>query len=211
MRAAHILVVGGDPSADNPLVRALAAEEPFLLEHAASVREVVIARRQPSDHLWSAVVVDAPLPDWEVPEFCVLMRGLELRMPILIVGETAGEQEEARALAAGAVDYLLKPVGVHELCARLRGHIRRHEASGNALLPIGPYRLDPATRLLDYPAGSRRLRLTHKETDILTRLYHAAGEPVSRQVLLREVWRYSLKSNSHTVETHIYRLRRKIE
>jgi DNA-binding response OmpR family regulator len=210
MRAAHILVVGGDPPACNALVRALAAEPPFLVEHAASVRDV-IARGQPPDHLWSAVLADAPLPDWEVPEFCVLMRGLELRTPILIVGETAAEQEVVRALDAGAIDYLLKPVALHELYARLRAHIRRHEAAGNAVLPIGPYRLDPAARLLDYPAESRCVRLTHKETSILTRLYHAAGEPVSRQALLHDVWRDAPQSNSHTVDTHIYRLRRKIE
>jgi DNA-binding response OmpR family regulator len=210
MGPAHILAVGGNPAARNALLRALVADPAFLVEHAAGAGEA-IARAQSLDRLWSAVVVDAPLPDCEVPEFCELLRRQARPIPIIVVGDTAGEQEVVRAFDAGAIDYLVKPVRPAELGARLRAHIREHETSDSARLMIGPYCFHPAARRLQDPATNLHLRLTLKEVAILTCLYRAEGKPVSRHALLREVWKYSPAPNSHTVETHLYRLRRKIE
>ena len=205
----HILVVGGEPSPRNRVVRALLPDPRFLPTHVPTARQAA-ARARPSDHLWSAIIVDTPLPDSEVPEFCALARRLGLRVPILVVG-AASEEAVVRALDAGAIDYLRGRIRKDELAARLHAHIRQRESGGDAWLPIGPYRFRPADRQLETLAGTVRVRLTQKEAEILAHLYQAAGKTVSREVLLREVWNYKPGAISHTVETHVYRLRRKIE
>jgi DNA-binding response OmpR family regulator len=79
------------------------------------------------------------------------------------------------------------------------------------VLIIGPYHFRPGARTLTEPTSNQRVRLTEKEAGVLKHLYRAGATPVSRQTLLREVWGYSTGASTHTVETHIYRLRRKIE
>jgi DNA-binding response OmpR family regulator len=76
---------------------------------------------------------------------------------------------------------------------------------------VGPYLFRPAAKFLLEPARNRKIRLTDKESNILKFLYRVAGRPVPRQVLLNEVWGYSSAVTTHTLETHVYRLRRKIE
>jgi DNA-binding response OmpR family regulator len=106
---------------------------------------------------------------------------------------------------------MTKPFHLAELMARLRAQIREHDTSEDAVLPIGPYHFRPGTRTLHEPVSNVQLRLTQKEVTILKCLYRASGRPVSRQTLLQEVWGYSFAARTHTVGTHIYRLRRKIE
>jgi DNA-binding response OmpR family regulator len=207
---ACILVVGGQPLPGSALVRALAADRAFRVSNMATARAAItpVGERRLS---WSAVIVDAPLPDCEVPEFCALLRRGGLRIPILVLADTAAESEVVSALDAGAINYLRRPVGIRELTARLRSNIRRNQASGHAWLAVGPYWFQPAVRLLRDPVADLQMRLTTKESDILACLYHAEGVPVSRETLLHKVWDYAPGANTHTVETHVYRLRRKIE
>ena len=85
-----------------------------------------------------------------------------------------------------------------------------HEASEDAVFAIGPYTFRPSSKLLLSPKGSK-VRLTEKETAILRYLYRAGQKPVSRETLLQEVWGYNSGVTTHTLETHIYRLRQKVE
>ena len=96
------------------------------------------------------------------------------------------------------------------LLARIRAHLRSHEASEDAVFQIGPYTFRPGAKLLVGERGSK-LKLTEKETAILRYLYRAGAEVVSRDTLLSEVWGYNSAVTTHTLETHIYRLRQKIE
>ena len=121
------------------------------------------------------------------------------------------DRDVVQALDAGASDYVNKPFHLAELMARLRAQIREHDTSEDAVLPIGPYHFRPGTRTLHEPVSNVQMRLTQKEVTILKCLHRASGRPVSRQTLLQEVWGYSSAARTHTVETHIYRLRRKIE
>jgi DNA-binding response OmpR family regulator len=107
-----------------------------------------------------------------------------------------------------AAEYLEKPFRFADLLARLNLHLSRHAASDDVPVPIGPYLFRPGAKLLTQ--GARKVRLTEKETDILKFLY-AAGATVAREILLHEVWGYNPAVTTHTLETHIYRLRRKIE
>jgi Transcriptional regulatory protein, C terminal len=96
------------------------------------------------------------------------------------------------------------------LLARVRTLLRQYETSEDAVFTIGPYTFRPSSKLLLNLNGSK-VRLTEKETSILRRLYRAGQRFVPRQTLLQEVWGYNSEVTAHTLETHIYRLRQKIE
>lgn len=114
-------------------------------------------------------------------------------------------------LDSGANDYISKPFRLGVLLARLRAHLRQFEQSDDAVFPIGPYSFRPAAKLLLDEAKNRKVRLTEKETAILKFLYRAGEKVIGRDVLLGEVWGYNAGVTTHTLETHVYRLRQKIE
>ena len=95
--------------------------------------------------------------------------------------------------------------------ARLRAQLREFESSDDATFPVGPYVFRPSKRQLQDSATGRRVRLTEKETAILRFLHRSGARSVDRPELLREVWGYNSGVTTHTLETHIYRLRQKIE
>ena len=111
---------------------------------------------------------------------------------------------------SGANDYVTKPFRFAVLLARIRAQLRQHEASEDAIFTIGPYTFRPSSKILLNPKGNK-VRLTEKETSILRYLFRARQKPVSRETLLQEVWGYNSGVTTHTLETHIYRLRQKIE
>lgn len=114
-------------------------------------------------------------------------------------------------LDAGANDYITKPFRLNVLVARLRAQLRQHEQSVDAVFSIGPYSFRPATKLLVTQEGQNKIRLTDKEAQILRHLYRAGGKSIDRDTLLAEIWSYKPEVTTHTLETHIYRLRQKIE
>jgi DNA-binding response OmpR family regulator len=114
-------------------------------------------------------------------------------------------------LESGANDYVLKPFKFNVLLARLRAHMRQHEHSEDAVFTIGPYSFKPSAKLLTNVDQKQKVRLTEKETAILKYLHRAGAKPVGRDMLLGEVWGYNAGVTTHTLETHIYRLRQKIE
>lgn len=158
----------------------------------------------------NAVILDVALPDANGCALCTDLRRQGIQVPLVLLGDTAEEQAVVRGLDAGADDYIVKPVRMAELLARLRARIRLSEDSENAVFPIGPYIFRPAAKLLQEPGRNRRIRLTEKETRILKYLYRVNAR-VLRQTLLNEVWGYNAAITTHTLETHIYRLRQKIE
>ena len=97
------------------------------------------------------------------------------------------------------------------LLARLRAQLRQHEQSEDAVFTIGPYSFRPSTKLLLDTASKKKIRLTEKETAILKYLFRAGERPTGRELLLNEVWGYNAGVTTHTLETHVYRLRQKIE
>ncbi len=160
---------------------------------------------------FDAVVLDIGLPDGDGRELCAKLRRDGKRMPVIMLTGADAEQDVVRGLDAGANDYIAKPFRLGELLARVRAQLRVFDNSEDAVFTIGPYVFRPAAKLLLEPARNRKVRLTGKETNILKFLYRAGGRPVPRQVLLNEVWGYSSGVTTHTLETHIYRLRQKIE
>jgi DNA-binding response OmpR family regulator len=132
------------------------------------------------------------------------------KAPIIMLTGHNTDSETILGLESGANDYVAKPFRFAVLLARIRAQLRQHEASEDAVFTIGPYTFRPSSKIL-LNQKSYKVRLTEKETAILRYLYRAGQRPVSRETLLQEVWGYNSGVTTHTLETHIYRLRQKIE
>src|SRR5690242_9223539 len=157
------------------------------------------------------ILLDLGLPDGNGLAFCAQLRRQGHHMPIIILTGAAGEADIVRGLETGANDYLCKPFRMAELSARIRAQLRIFDVSEDATFIIGPYIFRPAARTLVRQADGRKIRLTGKETALLRYLLRADGMTAERQVLLNAVWGYSSSVSTHTLETHVYRLRQKIE
>ncbi len=157
------------------------------------------------------VIMAIALPDRDGLALVKSLRAGGFSGPVIVLnGAAAPEDEVVAALEAGANDCVSKPFRFAVLLARIRAHLRQHDGSEDAALQIGDFTFKPSAKLLVTEGGSR-LRLTEKETAILRFLYRAGSQVVGRDVLLREVWGYNASITTHTLETHIYRLRQKIE
>lgn len=156
------------------------------------------------------VVFDVNLPDMDGREAVKILRKSGYKTPIVMLTGNVSDADQVLGLDAGANDYILKPFKFAVLLARIRAQLRQHEQSEDAVFLIGPYTFKPASKLLVDGDGAK-IRLTEKETSILKFLYRSGEKVVSREVLLHEVWGYNAGVTTHTLETHIYRLRQKIE
>jgi DNA-binding response OmpR family regulator len=156
------------------------------------------------------VILDVGLPDMDGREVCRLMRKAGVRCPVVMLTGHTSDADTILGLDAGANDYVAKPFKFAVLLARIRAQLRTHEQSEDATFTIGPYSFRPSQKTLTDAEG-KKIRLTEKETNILKYLYRANEKVVTRDVLLHEVWGYNAGVTTHTLETHIYRLRQKIE
>ena len=203
----HILIVDDDSELRGALAEQLALHEEF----AVSVAEnATSARAAAHDNPPDLIVMDVGLPDMDGREAVRLMRKDGFKRPIIMLTAHDSDADTVLGLDAGANDYISKPFRFAVLLARLRVQLRQHEASEDAIFTIGPYTFRPASKNLINEKGAR-LRLTEKEAAILRFLHRADRQVVSREVLLKDVWGYNANVTTHTLETHIYRLRQKIE
>jgi DNA-binding response OmpR family regulator len=139
------------------------------------------------------------------------MRSAGVSAPIVMLTAADSEADTVTGLDAGANDYVTKPFRLSVLLARLRAHLRQSEHSDDAVLTIGPYTFQPGAKLMIDGGARKKVRLTEKETAILKYLYRAGDRVIGRDTLLGEVWGYNAGVTTHTLETHVYRLRQKIE
>jgi DNA-binding response OmpR family regulator len=205
-----ILIVEDDAALRATLAEQLSSDGHFLADQAETAAEAEAKLASPDVH-FDAVLLDIGLPDGDGRELCAKLRRHGKKMPVIMLTGADGELDVVRGLEAGANDYIAKPFSVPELLARVRAQLRAFDYSGDASFSLGPYLFRPSAKLLQDRERGRKIRLTDKETRILNFLYRARGEPRSRQVLLNEVWGYNSAVTTHTLETHIYRLRQKIE
>lgn len=168
--------------------------------------------KQAKAERFDLILLDVGLPDIDGREICRNLRRDGVRTPVIMLTAADGDADTVLGLESGANDYITKPFKLNVLLARMRVQLRQHEQGDDAILSIGPYSFRPGAKLLiDNERRGKKVRLTEKEASILKYLYRAEGQPVARDVLLTEVWGYNAEVNTHTLETHIYRLRQKIE
>jgi DNA-binding response OmpR family regulator len=205
--ASRLLVVDDDRDLRDTLDEQLGLYDEFEVTSAGTAGEAMTRVRQERVDL---AIMDVGLPDMDGREAVKAMRRSGFRGPIIMLTAQDGDADTILGLEAGANDYVAKPFKFAVLLARIRSQLRQYEASEDAVLQIGPYVFQPGAKLLVSPTGSK-LKLTEKETAILRYLYRAGQRVVSRDVLLQEVWGYNAAVTTHTLETHVYRLRQKIE
>lgn len=202
-----ILIVDDDDALRDSLVEQLALHEEFTCTATTCAAEGVEHVR--GNHV-DIVLLDVGLPDMDGREACRLMRKGGLKAPVIMLTGADSDSDTILGLEAGANDYVTKPFRFGVLLARIRAHLRQHEQSEDAVFKIGPYTFKPSAKML-VDDTDKKVRLTEKETAILKFLYRTGVKTVGRDVLLHEVWGYNSGVTTHTLETHIYRLRQKIE
>ncbi len=207
-RTARIVLVEDDPILSTALAEQLTALKEFSVEVVPTGADAM-AYFAADTHV-DLVLMDIGLPDLDGRDVCRDLRAKGFKPPIIMLTAAGREDDVVNGLDAGANDYVTKPFKFAVLAARLRAHLRSHEQSEDAIFQVGPYEFRPAAKLL-VDQEEQKIRLTEKEANILKYLYRAGGKPVARETLLNEVWGYNSGVTTHTLETHIYRLRQKIE
>ena len=201
----RVLVVEDEKNLREPLVFLLQREGYDVVEAEDGTSALDVFRSHGAD----IVLLDLMLPGLSGNEVCRAIRA-ESSVPVIMVTAKDTEIDKVVGLEIGADDYVTKPFKFPVLLARLRAQLRTHEQSEDAVFQLGPYTFKPAMKML-ITEDEKKIRLTEKETNILKFLYRAPDGVVPRDVLLHEVWGYNAGVTTHTLETHIYRLRQKIE
>ncbi len=202
-----IMIVDDDEILREALVEQLDMQQEFKLLQAGTVKEGL--QTVGKEHI-DLIILDVGLPDMDGREGCKLMRRDGYKGPVIMLTAEDSDADQILGLEAGANDYVTKPFKFAILLARIRAQLRQHEQSEEAVFTIGPYLFKPSGKILEEEGGNK-IRLTEKETSILKFLYRAGRTMVTRDVLLHEVWGYNANVSTHTLETHIYRLRQKVE
>jgi DNA-binding response OmpR family regulator len=200
------LLVDDDVMLRESLAEQLAQDDGFTPVEAGSCAE---ARQRAREGLYDFMILDVGLPDGDGRALCRELRDDGITCPIILLTAKDSDADVIEGLQSGANDHVSKPFRFAVLAARIHAHLRSHEQSEEAVYRIGPYTFRPSAKLLLDPRG-KKIRLTEKETNILKHL-HRSGSTVARETLLHEVWGYNPAVTTHTLETHIYRLRQKIE
>jgi DNA-binding response OmpR family regulator len=203
----NILLVDDDDDLREALAEQLVMSEEFDVFEAGSGQEG-LSRIKDQDY--DLVILDVGLPDTDGRELCKIMRRNGVKCPILMLTGHDTDADMILGLDSGANDYVTKPFKFPVLLARVRAQLRQHEQSEDATFNVGPYAFKPSAKTLT-TEDERKIRLTEKETNILKFLYRSGEKIVPRDTLLHEVWGYNSGVTTHTLETHIYRLRQKIE
>ncbi len=202
-----ILIVDDDNELRDALVEQLSLHDEFeVISSETGAKGIQLAKGDKVD----LVIMDVELPDIDGREAVRMLRKNGFKPPIIMLTGHNTDSDTILGLESGANDYVPKPFRFAVLLARIRAQLRQHDASEDAVFAIGPYTFRPSSKLLVNTTGTK-VRLTEKETAILRYLYRAGQKAVPRETLLQEVWGYNSGVTTHTLETHIYRLRQKVE
>ncbi|MCF6215426.1 MAG: response regulator transcription factor [Emcibacter sp.] len=204
----NLLLVDDDGDLRSILADQLAFHEEYTITEAGTGMGALNAAKEGT---YDLIILDVGLPDLDGREVCRMMRKANIKIPIIMLTANDSDSDTILGLDAGANDYVTKPFKFAILLARIRAQLRQHAISEDASFVIGPYQFKPGEKSLINRDTQELIRLTEKETAILKFLKRSDGNPVSRDILLEEVWGYNAAVTTHTLETHIYRLRQKIE
>ena len=208
MIAKRILLVDDEDALRTSIAEQLELHDEFTTaERACGTEALEVAKSE----LFDLILLDVGLPDLDGREVCKMLRRNGVKCPIIMLTALDSDADTILGLESGANDYITKPFKFAVLLARVRAQLRQHEQSEDAVFSIGPYTFRPAGKIMVHNDNAQKVRLTEKETAILKYLYRAGDKVVSRDILLNEVWGYNSAVTTHTLETHIYRLRQKIE
>lgn len=157
------------------------------------------------------VLLDIMMPGASGYEVCRTIRRDDRRTPVMFLSAKSEEVDVVLGLELGADDFLRKPFGKHELLARVRAMLRRHEEppAGEVMISLGPWQIHP--KQLSACRGDERIELTVREVKLIALLAKRRGEVVTRDELLNECWGLEYFPESRTLDQHVLNLRKKIE
>lgn len=204
-----LLLINNDEMLRRSLTEQLESQNVFasIVEAEDGASAIELAMKQ----VFDIIILDGGLTDMGGREVCKAMRDGGVRTPIIMLTAADTEDDTIKGLDAGANDYVAKPFRMAVLLARVRAHLRQNTQSADAVFTIGPYKFQPAAKILIHDEVDQKVRLTEKETEILKYLFRVGNKTVARETLLDKVWGYNAAVTTHTLETHVYRLRQKIE
>jgi len=202
-----ILVVDDDDDLRVNLVEQLQTATAF---HIIEANRAGAALELAEQTNFDLIIMDVGLPDMDGREAVKILREKNLPTPIIMLTGHSEESDAIEGFQSGANDYVIKPFRFGELLARIETQLRQYEQSVDAVFQIGSYQFKPGQKMLLDSDGTK-IHLTEKESAIIKYLYQADGAVVGRETLLEEVWGYNSGVTTHTLETHVYRLRQKIE
>jgi DNA-binding response OmpR family regulator len=202
-----IIIIDDDDMLRETLKEQFSLHDEFVVTDVANATAGVKAIK--ADHA-DLVLLDVNLPDMDGREACKIIRRNGYKGPVIMLTGQSSDSDTILGLDSGANDYVTKPFRFGVLLARIRAHLRQHEHSEDAVFKVGPYTFKPAAKML-VRDDNRKIRLTEKETAIIKFLLRSGEQIVGRDVLLHDVWGYNAGVTTHTLETHVYRLRQKIE
>ena len=204
-----LLIVDDDEMLRHSLVEQLQDQDDFdaISEASTGAEAIQIAK----DKVFDVIVLDLELPDMDGRDVCRTLRESGVRSPIIMLTAADSDDDTVTGLFSGANDYLTKPFRIVVFLARVRAHLRQNTQSDDVIFVVGLYKFQPSAKMLILGETEKKIRLTEKETAILKYLLRVGDKTVPRETLLDEVWGYNAGVTTHTLETHVYRLRQKIE
>jgi DNA-binding response OmpR family regulator len=202
-----LLLIDDDDDLREALAETLVLTDEFEVLEASTAQEGLETSQSSR---YDMILLDVGLPDMDGRDLCKLLRERGVNVPIIMLTGENGEANEVLGLESGANDYITKPFNSKILFARIKAHFRQFDQTEDASFSVGEAIFEPGNRLFIQP-DSTKIKLTHKESGILKFLCKSDDRHAQREVLLREVWGYNSGISTHTLETHIYRLRQKIE
>lgn len=173
------------------------------------VRDGMAAERELQTGAYAAAVLDLGLPFKDGMDVLHAVRARSISTPVLVLTARDAVPERVRGLDLGADDYVLKPVDLHELAARLRALVRRAHGQPQEVLRCGAVRLDPAARQVSLHGET--VALSTREFDLLHALLLNAGRVMTREQLERHLYSWGHEVESNAIEVHIHHLRRKLQ
>jgi two-component system OmpR family response regulator len=203
--ALHVLIIEDDIATVEHLISGLSAAG-HTANWAYTAKDGQALARE---RIFDTLIIDRMLPDIDGLSLVVALRAEKVDTPILMLTTMGGVQDRVDGLDAGADDYLLKPVALDELAARVRALGRRYNAPGESRLEVGGLVLDKFARRVT--RGNREIQLQQREYQILLVLMENAGNIVTRRMLIEQVWNYDFDPKTNIVESHLSRLRTKID
>ena len=172
------------------------------------VRDGVAAERELASDVYAAGVLDLGLPMKDGLDVLKALRTRSITTPVLVLTARDAIADRVRGLDLGADDYVVKPVDLHELAARLRSLIRRSHGQTHEVLVCEKVQLDPAARQVRF--DGQAVSLSTREFDLLHALMRNAGRVLSREQLEQQMYSWGHEVESNTIEVHIHHLRRKL-
>ena len=203
----NILTVEDNEHLLETLVEQLGLEEDLTVRGVITIEE---GRQELAQLIPDILLLDVSLPDGDGRDFCRWIRAQGYSFPILMLTAQNGEMDTIDGLEAGANDYIAKPLRLRELIARIRVHLAQYQLRADARIAIGPFLFNPGNKTLSHQESGKMLNLTEKENAIIRYLASKNGKTVGKDELLKQVWGYNELITTHTLETHIYRLRQKM-